>query len=112
MKLDDQLAGIADAVKLGGNQAPPELNLENPGNMSTPTHANGLAESDTNPNSKNFQFSQSLGKCVAYLKSINCRNMFVYNLYDKGVLKPHILLVSIRHSQREIHSTSIGNLQE
>jgi hypothetical protein len=69
-KPDDQPAGIADAPKLDGNQAPSELDSENPRNMSTPTSANESAESDINLNSENFQFSQTLGKYVAYLKSI------------------------------------------
>ena len=38
--------------------------------MLTPTSANKSAESDINLNSENFQFSQTLGKYVAYLKSI------------------------------------------
>ena len=82
MKLDDQLAGIADAVKLGGNQAPPELDSEDLGNMSTPTRADGLAEFDTKPNSKNFQFSQTLAKYVAYLKSIKCPKIVNLELLD------------------------------
>ena len=69
-KPDDQPAGIADAPKLDGNQAPSELDSENPRNMSTPTSAKESAESDINLNSENFQFSQTLGKYVAYLKSI------------------------------------------
>ena len=48
-KLDDQPAGTADAPKLGGNQALPELDSENLENMSTPTRANGSIESNVNP---------------------------------------------------------------
>ena len=53
-KIDNQPARVADDLKLGGNQAPPELDSEDLGNMSTPTRADGLAEFDTKPNSKNF----------------------------------------------------------
>ena len=38
--------------------------------MSTPTHIHELAEFDANSNSENFQFSETLGKYMAYLKSI------------------------------------------
>ena len=69
-KPDDQPAGIADAPKLSGNRALPELDSENNENMSTPTRTDGSAEFDTNPNSEKFQFSRTLGKYVAYLKSI------------------------------------------
>ena len=69
-KLDDRPAETDDAPKLGRNQVPLELILENPRNMSTPTHTNESAESDTNPNSQKFQFSQTLAKYVDYLKSI------------------------------------------
>ena len=40
-KLDDQPAGTADAPKLSGNRALPELDSENLRNMSTPTRATG-----------------------------------------------------------------------
>ena len=69
-KLNDQPAGTADAPKLSGNRAPLELDSESLRNMSTPTHADGSAESDTSPSSENFQFSQTLRNYVAYLKSI------------------------------------------
>ena len=82
VKLNDQPAGIADALRLGGNQAPPELDSENLGNMSTPTHANGSTESDTNPNFEKFQFSQTLGKYVAYLKSIKRPKIINSELLD------------------------------
>ena len=53
-KLDNHPAEEDDAAEFGGNQVPPELNSENLGNMSTPTRADELAESDTNPNFENF----------------------------------------------------------
>ena len=48
-KLDDQPAEIADAPKIGENRAPSELDTKNRGNTSTPTRADGSAESDTIP---------------------------------------------------------------
>ena len=50
-KLDNQLTGTSDAHKLDGNQALPKLNSKNLENMSTPTHTDESAESDTNSNS-------------------------------------------------------------
>ena len=69
-KLDNQPTETNDAALPGRNQVPPKLNSENLGNMSTPTRTDELAESDTNPNSEKFQFSQTPGKYVVYLKSI------------------------------------------
>ena len=53
-KLDNHPTKEDDAAEFGGNQVPPELNSGNLGNMSTPTRADELAESDTNPNFENF----------------------------------------------------------
>ena len=47
-----------------------ELNLDITENVSTPTQIHESAESDANSDSENFQFSKTLGKYVAYLKSI------------------------------------------
>ena len=47
-----------------------ELNLDITKNVSTPTQIHESAESDANSDSENFQFSKTLGKYVAYLKSI------------------------------------------
>jgi len=82
VKFDDQPAGIADDLKIGKNQAPPKLNSEDLENMSTLTRADGLAESDTNPNSENPQFSQSLRKYMAYLKSIKHPKVVNSELFD------------------------------
>jgi len=71
--LDNQLAETADAPKLcekSSNQASPTLKSKSLGNVSIPTRSGESAESDSNPDSENFQFSQTLGKYVAYLKSI------------------------------------------
>ena len=82
MKLDDQPTVTTDASELGGNRVLPKLEMENIGHMSTPTHSGGSAESDTNPNSENSQFSQNLGKCVAYLKSIKHSKIVNSELLD------------------------------
>ena len=81
-KLGNQPAKTDVTAELGGNQVPPELNSENLGNMSTPTRTVESAESDTNPNSEKFQFSQTLGKYVAYLKSIKRPMIANSELFD------------------------------
>ena len=55
---------------LDANQAPPELDLESVENTSTPTRRHESAEFDANSDFENFQFSETLGKYVAYQKSI------------------------------------------
>jgi len=46
------------------------LESDSDGNKPAPTRFGGSIESDVTPDSKNFQFSDTLGKYVAYLKSI------------------------------------------
>ena len=69
-KPDNQPAETNNVTELGGNLAPPEVDSEAAENASTPTHPQESGESDANSNSKNFQLSETLGKYVAYLKSI------------------------------------------
>ena len=57
-------------AKLDGKQALLELDLDTAENVSTPTRIRELAELDTNSDSENLHFSDTLRKCVAYLKSI------------------------------------------
>ena len=57
-------------AKLDGKQALLELDSNIAENMSTPTRIHELAEFDTNPDSENLHFSETLIKYVAYLKSI------------------------------------------
>ena len=47
-----------------------ELSSDTAENVSTPTRILELAESDTNSDPENFQFSKTLGKYLTYLKSI------------------------------------------
>ena len=52
------------------NTDTPTSNSEGAGNDPTPTHLGESTEPDVTPDSKNFQFSETFGKYVAYLKSI------------------------------------------
>jgi len=65
-----QPADVYKIAELDGKQAPPELSSDSPENMSTPTRILELAESDTNSDPENLQFSKTLGKYLTYLKSI------------------------------------------
>ena len=65
-----QSTNICKFVELDGKQAPPELSSDTPENVSTPTRILELAESDTNSDLENLQFSKTLGKYLTYLKSI------------------------------------------
>ena len=69
-KSTKQSAETNNIAELGENQGLLELDSEIIENVSTPTRIHESAESDTNSNSENFQFSKTLGKYVAYLKSI------------------------------------------
>ena len=50
--------------------------------MLTPTHPHELAESDANFNFENFQFSETFGKYMAYLKSIKRPKIVNLELLD------------------------------
>ena len=65
-----QSADVCEIAELDGKQAPPELSSDVPENMSTPTRILELAESNTNSEPENLQFSETLGKYLTYLKSI------------------------------------------
>ena len=81
-KSNNQLAKFDNAAGFGGNQALPKLNSEITENVSTPTRVTESAESDANSNSENSQFSEMLGKYVAYLKSIKCPMIVNSELLD------------------------------
>ena len=70
LKTTNQSAEICKTVELDGKQAPLELSSDILENVSTPTRIRELAESDTNSDTKNLQFSETLGKYLTYLKSI------------------------------------------
>ena len=65
-----QPADVCKIAELDGKQAPPKLSSDSPENVSTPTRILELAESDTNSDLENLQFSKTLGKYLTYLKSI------------------------------------------
>ena len=69
-KTSNQTVGISNSAELGRNQALLKLDSDITENMSTPTRIHKPAESDTSSKSKNSQFSETLEKYVAYLKSI------------------------------------------
>ena len=65
-----QSADIYEIAELDGKQAPLELSSDIPENVSTPTRICEIAESDTNSDPKNIDFSETLRKFVTYLKVI------------------------------------------
>ena len=50
--------------------------------MSTLTQIREMVDSDANFNSENLQFSETLGKYIAYLKSIKCPKIVNSELLD------------------------------
>jgi len=72
LKTINQPAEIYKTAELDGKQAPLKLNSNITENMSTPTRTHELAEFDTNSDSENLHFSETLRKYVTYLKSIKC----------------------------------------
>ena len=81
-KTSYQSAETCNALELDENQALLELDSEITENASTPTQTHESAESDANSGSKNFQFSETLRKYVAYLMSIKCPNVVNSKLLD------------------------------
>ena len=69
-KTNNRHAETSNAAELGGIQALLELDSDTTENVSIPTQTHESAESDANSSPENFQFSETLGKYVAYLKSI------------------------------------------
>ena len=69
-KITLQPAEICKTTELDRKQAPPEFSSDTPENVSTPTRTLELAESNTNSDPENLQFSKTLGKYLTYLKSI------------------------------------------
>ena len=72
LKTTNQPAEICKTAELDGKQAPLELSSDIPENVSTPTRILELAESDSNSDPENLQFSKTLGKYLTYLKSVKC----------------------------------------
>ena len=69
-KTRSQLADIRESTDLDEKRVPPELDSDNPGNVSTPTRTLGSVEFDTISDSEEPHFSKTLGKYLAHLKTI------------------------------------------
>ena len=69
-KTCSQLAGIRKSADLDEKRAPPELDSDNPENMSAQNRTPGLVEFDINSDSEKPHFSKTLGKYLAHLKTI------------------------------------------
>jgi hypothetical protein len=81
-KTSNQSAKTYMVAELDGKQTLLELDSDTAENMSTPTRAHELAEFDTNSDSENPHFSETLGKYVAYLKSIKRPKIVNLELLD------------------------------
>ena len=71
-KTRSQLADIRESVDLDEKRVPPELDSDNPGNVTTQNQTLSLVEFDTNSDFKKPYFSKTLGK---YLKVIRCSSL-------------------------------------
>ena len=69
-KTRSQLTDIRESADLDEKRVPPELDSDNPGNVTTQNRTLGLVEIDTNSDSKKPYFSKTLGKYLAHLKTI------------------------------------------
>ena len=69
-------------AELDGKQALFELDSDITENVSTPTRIHESAESDTNSDSENLHFFDTLGKYVVYVKSIKCPKIVNLELLD------------------------------
>ena len=81
-KTTSQSADVCEFAELDGKQAPPELSSNIPENVLTPTRILELAESDTNSDPENLQFSETLRKYLTYLKSIKRPKINNSELFD------------------------------
>ena len=69
-KTHSQLASIRESVDLDEKRVPPELDSDNPENVSTLNQTLGSVEFGTNSDSKKPHFSKTLGKYLNHLKTI------------------------------------------
>ena len=69
-KTISQLADICESADLDEKRVLPELDSDNPENMSTPTRILGSDEFDTNSDSEKPYFSKTLGKYLTHLMTI------------------------------------------
>ena len=77
-----QSAETCKAAELDRKQALFELDSDITENVSTPTRIHESAESDTNSDSENLHFFDTLRKYVVYLKSIKCPKIINSELLD------------------------------
>ena len=69
-KTSSQVVGIRESADLNKQRVLPELDLDNPENVSTPTRTLGSVEFDTNSDSEKPHFSETLGKYLTCLRSL------------------------------------------
>ena len=69
-KTRSQLADIRESMDLDEKRVLPELDSDNPGNVTTQNRTLGLVEFITNSDSEKPHFSKTLGKYLAHLKTI------------------------------------------
>ena len=69
-KTRSQLAGIREFADLDEKRVLPELDSDNPENVTTQNLTLGSVEFDTNSDSEKPYFSKTLGKYLAHLKTI------------------------------------------
>ena len=81
-KTSNQPAETSNAAELSGNQALLELDSDITKSASTPTQIHEPVESDANSDSEKSQFSETLEKYVAYLKSIKRPKIINSELLD------------------------------
>jgi len=71
-KTRSQVVDMRESADLDEKRVPPELDSDNPENVSTLNRTLGSVEFDTNSNSEKLHFSKTLGKYLAHLKTIKC----------------------------------------
>ena len=81
-KTTTHLADICKTADLDEKRVPLELGSDKAENVSTLTRALELAEFDTNSDSENPHFFETLGKYLAYLKSVKCPKIVNSDLLD------------------------------
>ena len=77
-----QPADIYEIADLDGKRALLKLSSDTTENVSTPTQPHELVEFDTNFDSKNLHFSETLRKYLTYLKLIKRPNIVNSELLD------------------------------
>ena len=82
LKTINQPAEIGETAELSGKRAPLELSSDITENVSTPTRTYESVEFDTNSDSENLHFSETLEKYMAYLKSIKRPKLVNHELLD------------------------------